>query len=236
MQKIAENIYGIFTRGGFLNYYVIANGDTLTVVDIGMSAEDVDRLELELGEHGWSIDNVRYVLITHAHYDHVGGLAELQRRANVHTCAHRLEAPVIRGEQAAAYANPAELGFFNRLMLNSVPRSSATPARVDRELTDGDTLDDILPGLLAVHLPGHTYGNMGYWLPESRAFIAGDTVMRFLGLRMPFRMASPDWEEAKLSVKKLAEMDVDILCMTHGKPIIGGAGAQIRALADKLMI
>ncbi len=236
MQKITDNLYGIFTRGGFINYYVIANGDTLTVVDIGTSVAEVDRLERELSEYGWKIDNVRYALITHAHYDHVGGLAELQRRANVHTCAHRLEAPVIRGEQAAVYANPDELGFFNRLLLNITPRSSATPARVDRELADGDTLDDMLPGLLAVHLPGHTYGNMGYWLPEERAFIAGDTVMHFLGLRMPFRMASPDWDEAKRSVKKLAEMDVDILCMTHGKPFIGGAAAQIRALADKLAI
>ncbi len=34
MQKITDKLYGIFARGGFINYFVIANGDTLTVVDI----------------------------------------------------------------------------------------------------------------------------------------------------------------------------------------------------------
>ena len=233
MRQLTEHIYGILRYGGNLNYYVIVNGDAVTVVDIGLSEKDVDILEKSLTQIGRSLDDVRYVLITHAHPDHVGGMPALQQRTNAHTMIHRLDAPVLRGEQPVSLPKTEDLPFFSRLIAPFV-KDSVPAARVDSELNDGDVLDEILPGLRVVHLPGHSYGQVGYWLETERLLIGGDVMMRILGrLRMPLRPASPDWETCKRSIGKVADMDVDKLLLGHGKPIMQKAEVEIRELAEK---
>jgi len=51
---------------------------------------------------------------------------------------------------------------------------------------------------------------------------------------LPMVAATPDLEQAKHSICKVAEMNVATLCLGHGKPMIGGADVAIRAFADKL--
>ncbi len=238
MQQISDNVYGILTKLSYLNYYVIINGDAVTVIDVGVSKGDAARVEKELTAHGYTLDQVKHILITHNHPDHVGGLAVLQARTNATLCVHRLDAPQVRGEENQRVAHLEELGFFTRMMAKQMMKAPLPPpARVDKELQDDDKLDDVLPGLTVVHLPGHSYGQVGYWLPEKRLLIGGDVMMRMpWGLRMPLRAPSPDWNAAKRSIKRVADMDVDILCLGHGQPYLGGAVAHIRKFADTITI
>lgn len=106
MKKITDNVYGVLTRFSYLNLYVIADGDKLSVIDMMLGKGDIDTLEKELASAGWSLENVQNILITHAHPDHIGGLAELQRRCNATTHAHRIDAMVIRAEKESEMANP----------------------------------------------------------------------------------------------------------------------------------
>ncbi len=236
MEKITDNVYGVLTKMKYLNYYVIVHGDVLSVVDIGVSNGDVDTLEKSLQAHNWSLEQVKHILITHAHPDHIGGLLELQRRTQAHTYVHRLDAPVIRGEKVGPVANPDELGFIGRLILRMVRNQTPPPpARVDTDLNGDETLNQVLPGLQVVHLPGHSYGHCGFWIPESCLLFGGDAMMRYLGsLRMPLRAPSPDWQAVKESIRKVAELNVDILCLGHGAPMIGNAHADIQQLANQL--
>lgn len=236
MQHITEHLYGFLTRFGFVNYYLIENEGALTVVDTGLGTGDVDRIEAGLAQHGWSWEQVKHVLITHAHVDHIGGLAALQKRANAHTWIHRLDAPIARGEQPAPTADPAELNPLERLMLVQINRSAPTPARIDTELDGGEVLHDILPGLEVIHLPGHSYGQCGFWMPEQRALIGGDVIARFFGRRLslPFRAASPDWEAARRSVYRVAELAPDVLVLGHGVPLRSGAAAAVQGLIDRM--
>lgn len=235
MKRIADHVYGILTKAAYVNFYLIANDDSLTVVDMALSAADVDKLEAGLKTRGWTLDNVQRILITHAHMDHVGGLAELQKRCpDAQTYAHQRSAPVIRGEEALTFADPSTLRGFARFMHRFL-RGVDEPSRVDKELQDGDALDEVLPGLQVVHLPGHSFGHSGFWWPEKRVLIGGDVMMNYpWGLRMPLRAPSPDWEECKRSIHKVAEMNVDVLCLGHGQPILSGADGKIKQLSAKI--
>lgn len=233
MHRITENIFG-FTRF-YINVYVIDTGKGLTLVDTHISPSVVSWLEKALPQHGLRLDQINNILITHAHTDHVGGLAALQNKINVRTLAHRRDAAVVRGEQPMIYPRPTELKGIDWVISHFTALSSAPPARIDGEIKEGDTLNEILRGLQVVELPGHTYGQIGFWWQEKRLLIGGDVMMHLpWGLTMPTRAASPDWEAVKQSIRKVADMNVDILCLGHGSPIVSAAAAKIKALAQKV--
>ena len=94
---------------------------------------------------------------------------------------------------------------------------------------------DILPGLEVIELHGHSAGQVGYWWPEKRLLFGGDVLMHMpWGITLPIPGVTPDIAEAKRSFRKVAEMDVDILCFGHGAPLLGNAAAAIRAFAEKI--
>jgi glyoxylase-like metal-dependent hydrolase (beta-lactamase superfamily II) len=110
---------------------------------------------------------------------------------------------------------------------------------VDVELREGDTLNEVLPGLTVLDTPGHSPGHVSFWWPERRLLIAGDALFpRFTpgkhDVRLPFAGLTADMDEAKRSVKKLAGLDIDVLCLGHGKPFTSGGAAFVRRLSGTL--
>jgi len=237
MKPVVENIYAV---SGLMvgRVYVIKGQDGLTVIDSSVAANTADKLEKQLQAIGFSLKDVRYILITHAHPDHIGGLVRLQQLTDARTAVHFRDADIVRGKYAAPVAPPADLGFFGKLMrkmAGSAPPPS--PARVDIELKGGDHLDDILPGLEVIELHGHSEGQVGYWWPEKRLLIGGDVMMRMpWGLTQPLGFVSPDIAGARRSIQKVAAMDVDVLCLGHGAPIVGHASEAIRAFAKRVKL
>ena len=235
MKKISDGIYGVLTKLGFVNYYVLNHDDQLTVIDIGLGKGDVDRLERELQAHGWNLSQIQHILITHAHMDHTGGLAELQQRTNAVTYVHAADAAVVRGEESSPRANPEELGRIGRMILRFIKDNDAPPASVQDELQGGEQLDAIFPGLEVVHLPGHSPGQCGYYVPNRGLLIGGDVMMRYpWGLAFPIRAASPDWDAVQESIRKIDAMKLDILCLGHGNPILTNASEPISRFAALL--
>jgi glyoxylase-like metal-dependent hydrolase (beta-lactamase superfamily II) len=177
------------------------------------------------------MEQIQNILITHAHPDHIGGLAALQERVNAHTAIHRLDAPVVTGSQDIPREKPEKLGFFGRIIHNLGSRAVMPPARIDTELNGGEVLVDVLPGLEVVHLPGHSYGQCGFWLPDKKLLIGGDVLMNLpWGIQPPIRAFSPDWDEVFVSIRKVADLAPEILCLGHGAIVRGNIRDKIAHL------
>lgn len=232
MKLITDSIYAI--EGLRLGHvYLIVGSDGLSLIDSSLPGSEA-KIAAEIASIGRSISDVRRILITHAHFDHIGSLAALQRISQAQVYAHALDAPVVRGEQAQARPDPRSLPLASRL-LAAMSSSSAGPAGapVAHELQDHTALDEVLPGLMALHMPGHSPGHVIYWLPSRKLVFCGDVVLNILGLRLPIRAFTPDMDEERRSLGKLAALAPMILCPGHGPPIVGGAAGRLQAFAQK---
>jgi glyoxylase-like metal-dependent hydrolase (beta-lactamase superfamily II) len=101
---------------------------------------------------------------------------------------------------------------------------------VDRILLDGDRVGP----LVAVATPGHTMGHLCYYWPERRVLFAGDSMVTQSQLRGPVEDFTEDMVEANRSLWRVGELDIDTLCLSHGAPIVAGAGIQLRTLIEAL--
>jgi glyoxylase-like metal-dependent hydrolase (beta-lactamase superfamily II) len=98
MYRISEGIYTVEgLRIG--RVYVIKGLDGLTIIDTSLP-NSLPKIERELGQIGHKLNEVKRILITHAHHDHIGSLAALKEATGAQVYAHhRYESDVIRGEK-----------------------------------------------------------------------------------------------------------------------------------------
>jgi glyoxylase-like metal-dependent hydrolase (beta-lactamase superfamily II) len=207
----------------------------LTLIDTGVPgsasliAEAVDGL-------GYRRRDLRRVLLTHFHVDHVGSAAEIAAWGDIAVYAHGADAPVIRGDAAGAAPTLAD---WEQVLLRQVrahvPQDPPAPVRVDHEIQDGERID--LGGgveAVAVAVPGHTPGSVAFYLPEPRVLLTGDTIARSPDGRIMLGVFNTDPAQATVSFKRQANLDAEIACFGHGEPVTENAASRLRAAADLL--
>jgi glyoxylase-like metal-dependent hydrolase (beta-lactamase superfamily II) len=109
---------------------------------------------------------------------------------------------------------------------------------VARDLRDGDVLAEVMGGLHVVSTPGHAPGHLAFWQPERKVLFCGDVMMALWPRRLtlPFRMVTVDMDENIRSLKKLAELDTQVLCLGHGIPIARNTSELVRKFAGKFEV
>src|SRR5262245_58931116 len=135
--------------------YLWRDGESLTLIDAG-NAESAPEIEGAIRSLGLRPERLDRIVLTHCHRDHVGAAGELAARWGAQVLAHRLDAPVIRGE--APVPEPVLLDWEVPLYEHGLTVPQAPPTPVDRELEDGDALG-FGDGAYVVHAPGHTDGS-----------------------------------------------------------------------------
>lgn len=139
--RIADNVYYVGTLG--LGAFLFTSDEGHVLLD-GALPQSAPEILSNIRELGFNPKDVRYLLNSHAHFDHSGGLAELKRETGARLVAHEGDVSALEG---GFYLGSERLASFQ-----------APPVKVDLVIEDGYVLELGPIRLVAHHTPGHSRG------------------------------------------------------------------------------
>jgi glyoxylase-like metal-dependent hydrolase (beta-lactamase superfamily II) len=232
-RNVAPGIHRV--EDAYTNWYLVERDGALTVVDTGVPTSWQSFLAA-LRELGRRPDDVDAVVLTHAHFDHVGFAERARTELGVAVRVHENDAPLARRPLQYTHERARTRYFATQIdalpIVLSLVRARAfwpRPVRQVERFADGQ-----IPGLeeaRVVPTPGHTLGHVALHFPEREAVIAGDAVVMLdpytaeHGPRIVARAATADSRRALASLDALAETGARTVLTGHGEPWNGGAEA-----------
>ena len=234
----AEGIHRV--EDAYANWYIVEDGDALTVVDAGLPAS-WKSLRSALEDLGRGPADIAGLVITHGHFDHVGfaerartelGVPVLVPRGEEHLVRHPWDYDHEKSRIRNTLEHPGWLRVFAAMGLAG--------ALWVKGLQEFDTYaghDELdVPGRpRAVATPGHTYGHCALHFGDRGAVIAGDAVVTpdpytlRTGPQIVSATATADSAQAlaSLDAVEAVDGDVDVLLSGHGLPWRRGARAAV---------
>lgn len=205
-------IHGVDLGGS--RVYLIKSQRSWILVDAGSKGKE-QLFSNHLNRLGISPEDIKLIIITHVHYDHVGSLAAIKAMCGCPVAVHTSEASLL---EKAIIATPPPATALGRLLsfvglkLISVDRSF-TPVKPDILIAEALSLDSFsIDG--SVHLtPGHTSGSVSVLLKSGEAFI-GDLAVNFIITVYPIFAEDPG--EVLRSWKKIIELGARKIYPSHG--------------------
>lgn len=140
--RIAGNLYYVGTYD--LACYLITTSKGHALINSGL-AESPLLIRKNVEALGFKFTDIKILLTTQAHYDHVAGLAEIKMMTGTQLMVHEGDAQVLADGGASDFALKGKDIMFE-------------PIKAERLLHDGDTIQIGETKLFALHHPGHTKG------------------------------------------------------------------------------
>lgn len=220
-----SGVYCIESAGAARVYYVGA--PEFTLIDAGMPGK-ADRILSALAQIGVQPLQVRRILVTHHHWDHVGSLHELKRRTGAQVIAHPSDADYIRGRRLRR-APRQTLGRMVYSLFGLFGAHSLQYVEPDRLVKDGDQVGSFT----VIHTPGHTPGHLCFLRGEF--LFSGDLLLASPGkFRETPRIFTADVRTSRASIRRVATLDFQAILSAHNPPYVFGAAAKVRELANQL--
>ncbi|MCA9836975.1 MAG: MBL fold metallo-hydrolase [Trueperaceae bacterium] len=235
MKQLTESVWQIDL--GNANVYLLKGKQGLILIDTATHGS-LRRLERKLKQQSIVLQDIKHILITHAHVDHVGGLKEIQAATQAEVWAHKFEASIIRGETAVELPSPDSLSQQDKLigkMIGLMVGKRQDTAPVHHELEAGQSLHELFDGLELLHLPGHSWGHSGFYLAKQKLLIGGDVMMHLMPwLTRPLAAYTADMAQADKSIRLVNSLGLDALAVGHGAAIMKDAATAITRLSQKI--
>ncbi|HEY1620420.1 MAG TPA: MBL fold metallo-hydrolase [Streptosporangiaceae bacterium] len=214
--------------------YLWHDPDGLTLIDAGLPGS-APLIADAIRQSGHQPTDLRRLVLTHFHADHIGAAAAITGWGETEVLAHHADAPFIR----AAAAGPApDLADWERPIydqaMSQLPAQQVIPPRIDREIGDGDELG-FGDGAVAVAVPGHTPGSVAVYLPRHQVLFTGDAAASRADSTVICGVFNVDPAQAAASLRRLADLDATVACFGHGEPLTRDAAAGLQAAARRTL-
>ena len=228
LETVAEGVW--LLRGGFpiktMNVYFVRDGDGVLLFDAGIS-----QMTNAVRSAGAQLGGITRVVLGHSHADHRGAAPAL----GVPVLCHVDEKADAEGDGGGHYYHLEKLNPLGRRLMPHLLQSwDGGPVTISETLQEGDEI----AGFQVIHLPGHAPGLIGLWRESDRLALVSDcfyTLDPQTGLkgkpRVPHAAFTPDVEQARASILKLAALEPSAAWAGHANPLTGDVKGQLEIAA-----
>lgn len=236
---------------GRINCYLL-EGDPLTLIDAGPRSEkSLQGLQDGVERAGYRIEDIELVVATHQHIDHVGQIAPVVERSGADVAAidllvERLAEFAWGSEQEdqmavdlmVRYGVPQDIANMLKELTASF-RDLGAPVQVTRPFAAGDRLTMGSREYETFHRPGHSPSDTIFWDAERKLMFGGDHLLSHISsnplISKPLD-GSPGRTKSLInyrdSLRKTAEMPIEIMLSGHGLPITEHAALIAKRLSS----
>ncbi len=193
--KIADNIFMFDGIGNSSNIYLI---DNQLLIDTGLGVS-FEKIIGNIKGAGLQPENIKIILNTHCHYDHIGGNHLFKKLTNAEIYASEFDAENIETGKNTFCE------FFGNNFVSS---------QFNRKLKDGEIIKTENYSFKIICTPGHTKGSICLYESEKKILISGDTLFSDSVGRTD--LSGGNEIELINSLKKLQKLDIELLLPGHG--------------------
>jgi glyoxylase-like metal-dependent hydrolase (beta-lactamase superfamily II) len=222
-----------------VNSYLIDESGFVTVIDAAVPGY-WKLLPGALAKMGRTLEDVRAIVLTHGHSDHIGFAERARRERGWPVSVYQLDAALARGEvpnPAKGAGTPVRLGPSLAFLAWSARRGALRQLHLGAVSTfgDGATLD--VPGApRVIHVPGHTPGSAALFVERERTLFVGDALATYAvtnGAHGPqVAPFTADRDEAVASLARLEGLDAQYVLPGHGPAWTDGIGSAVAAVRN----
>ena len=216
--KLTDRIYIIGSGGvGFdlthsldCHVYLIDGGGELAVVDAGIGMA-TDEILKNVEAEGFSLSRIKYLLLTHTHADHAGGVAQIKGALGCDVLVSKDSADFLRNgdEEAINLTFGKQAGFY--------PEEYCFEAcEVNQELKEGDVITVGDCQIEVLDTPGHCWGHLAFHLQvDGKSHLFGGDCIFWGGKILLQNIYDCILQDYVDSIKKLAKLSVDVFLPGH---------------------
>ena len=234
MQKVFsgqnnQSVQAIYKTGNrFVNWYIIDTDEGITVVDAGFPGHWSRFIE-GLKSIDRQPSDVKAVLLTHAHTDHMGFAEQARRETDAQVWVHEADA----GRAHNGYNEPPPPPIIRNMWRPKILTTMLSVMLFEGGMKDNaikevhpfkDNEQIPVPGQpQAIHVSGHTIGSAAFYLPDIGVFFSGDALCTANPARMKptppnILRLSDDYASAVQSLTKMEDLGEVLLLPGHGQP------------------
>ncbi|MGH1350608.1 MAG: MBL fold metallo-hydrolase [Methyloligellaceae bacterium] len=209
---------------GMVNAFLIKSPAGAILVDTGLPGTEKE-IKKAMNRASVSIEDIKLIIITHAHIDHAGNVSLLKRMSGAPVLGHKADLPYFRQEQKMTFC---PTGWFGRLFLKTgLIQKSYKAFTPDILLNNGDEMNLQEFGYSGTirHTPGHTEGSISVELSDGNALVGdlissgillGGTIRTGRAKRPPFE---DDPHAVSHELQKMVKAGIHKFHMGHGGPL-----------------
>jgi alkyl sulfatase BDS1-like metallo-beta-lactamase superfamily hydrolase len=228
-QKDALKVHeAIYQANGFGNTYLVVTSEGNVVIDTSLPASAVKHRELL---RKVSDAPVKFIVITHAHPDHTGGVGFWKEKDTKFVAQRRSENLEQYQQMLGDFfirRNSAQYGL-NPMLIRTYTRARQTRPKPDVLFDESYSFE--LGGVKfeLMHTPGETEDHATVWIPKYRAAFVGDNYYESFPNLYTLRGTKPRWAlEYIASIDRVRALKPNILLASHAAPILGEAEVEAK--------
>lgn len=201
MQRIDDDLL-VIDNIGTANVFCVGSRKEYILIDSGIFMK-TNYLISALEENKYKLENLKTIILTHCHCDHIGGVKKLLDNSNAKVAAHKNDVPYILQEAVID-------GPYHKMMIEeqkAMKQLNCAVPRVDIILKN----EGIIENYKVINVPGHTPGSIALYQQDKKQMFFGDIIRE--NKRDGLSVGKPEQfnlniEQVKEDAKKLLSYDI----------------------------